>query len=46
VRETGFHGPYCVEVSYPKYRDLSVDEMATLAYGKAAAALAAAGVDG
>jgi sugar phosphate isomerase/epimerase len=46
VHRTGFDGPYCVEVSYPEYRDLSVDEMATLAYGKAAAALAAAGVDG
>ena len=46
LHQMGFEGPYCVEVNYPGYRDLPVDEMATLAYGQAAAALAAAGVDG
>jgi sugar phosphate isomerase/epimerase len=39
LRELGFRGPYCVEVNYPRYRDLPVDEMATQAFTKAAAAL-------
>jgi sugar phosphate isomerase/epimerase len=35
----GFRGPYCVEVNYPAFRDLPVDEMATRAYTSAAAIL-------
>ncbi|MGP3974592.1 sugar phosphate isomerase/epimerase family protein [Streptomyces sp. 8N114] len=39
LHERGFRGPYCVEVNYPGYRDLPVEEMATQAFMKASAAL-------
>jgi sugar phosphate isomerase/epimerase len=39
LHERGFRGPYCVEVNYPDYRDLAVDEMAAQAFTKAWAAL-------
>jgi hypothetical protein len=34
VQQTGVDGPYCVEVSYPEYPDLSVDETATRRTGR------------
>jgi sugar phosphate isomerase/epimerase len=39
LHERGFRGPYCVEVNYPAYRDLPVDDMATAAFTTAATAL-------
>ncbi|MCX4977058.1 sugar phosphate isomerase/epimerase [Streptomyces sp. NBC_00620] len=39
LHERGFRGPYCIEVNYPGYRDLPVDEMAALAFTKASKAL-------
>ncbi|MFE2427476.1 sugar phosphate isomerase/epimerase family protein [Streptomyces sp. NPDC059373] len=41
LHERGFRGPYCVEVNYPGYRDLPVDEMAAQAFTKASKALEA-----
>jgi sugar phosphate isomerase/epimerase len=35
----GFRGPYCVEASYPGYRELPAGEMAARAFAKASAAL-------
>jgi sugar phosphate isomerase/epimerase len=37
--DLGFRGPYCVEVNYPEFRELSADRMAALAYTKSIAAL-------
>jgi sugar phosphate isomerase/epimerase len=39
LHERGFRGPYCVEVNYPAYRELPVDDMATAAFTTAATAL-------
>ncbi|MGW3650512.1 sugar phosphate isomerase/epimerase family protein [Streptomyces sp. NPDC000878] len=39
LHERGFRGPYCVEVNYPGYRDLPVEEMAALSFTKASKAL-------
>ncbi|MFF5009823.1 sugar phosphate isomerase/epimerase family protein [Streptomyces phaeochromogenes] len=39
LHERGFRGPYCIEVNYPGYRDLPVEEMAALAFTKASKAL-------
>lgn len=39
--ERGFRGPYCVEVNYPDYRELPVDEMAAQAFTTASKALEA-----
>ncbi|MFG6198405.1 sugar phosphate isomerase/epimerase family protein [Nonomuraea sp. JJY05] len=33
--ELGFRGPYCVEVNYPAFRELPVEEMATRAHATA-----------
>ncbi|MGA5508169.1 sugar phosphate isomerase/epimerase family protein [Streptomyces umbrinus] len=41
LHERGFRGPYCVEVNYPGYRDLPVDEMAAQAFATASKALEA-----
>lgn len=41
LHERGFRGPYCVEVNYPGFRDLPVDEMAAQAFAKASKALEA-----
>ncbi|MFG3022457.1 sugar phosphate isomerase/epimerase family protein [Streptomyces sp. NPDC048254] len=41
LHERGFRGPYCVEVNYPGYRDLPVDEMAAQAFTTASKALEA-----
>lgn len=35
LRDIGFAGPYCVEVGYPEYRALPVQDMALQAYAKA-----------
>jgi sugar phosphate isomerase/epimerase len=40
LQQLGFRGPYSVEVNYPAFRDLPVDEMATRSYATAEAALA------
>lgn len=32
LHDLGFRGPYCVEVNYPAFRDLPVDEMAARAH--------------
>jgi sugar phosphate isomerase/epimerase len=39
LHESGFRGPYCVEVNYPEFRDLPVEEMAAQSFAKATAAL-------
>lgn len=39
LHERGFRGPYCVEVNYPAFRELAVEEMASLAFTKAKNAL-------
>lgn len=41
LHERGFRGPYCVEVNYPGYRDLPVEEMAAQAFTTASKALEA-----
>jgi sugar phosphate isomerase/epimerase len=37
--QIGFTGPYCVEVNYPRFRGLPVDEAAAQAYAKAVTVL-------
>jgi sugar phosphate isomerase/epimerase len=39
LQERGFRGPYCVEVNYPAFRALPIDEMATHAFTKTTTAL-------
>jgi sugar phosphate isomerase/epimerase len=46
LHELGFRGPYCVEVNYPGYRDLTADEMAVQAFAKASAVLGSAPAHG
>jgi sugar phosphate isomerase/epimerase len=41
----GFRGPYCVEVNYPEFRELPIDDMASLAFAKGSAALEVLGTD-
>ena len=44
LRDAGYAGPWCVEVSYPEFRELDVADAARLAHDNAAAVLAAVDV--